>query len=111
MRAAASCDAPILRPTRRFTRWPPFGRPEGSFGFDSERSRFQNGVAFAAGSCSVAAGSGAFDFRPSESSFFQKGAPFTLGSRAGFGVFAPRESVSSFFQNGVFFAAGWSNGG
>src|SRR5258705_12559251 len=102
MRAAASWDAPILRPTSRFTLWPLFARPAGSFGLDIERLRFQNGAAFAAGSCSVAtsaaAGFGTLDLRPSESSFFQKGAPFTLGSRAGFGVFAPRESDSSFFQ-------------
>src|SRR2546430_2752096 len=110
MRAAATCDAPIFRPTRRLTLWPPFARPAGSFGLDIERLRFQNGAAFATGSCSVAAsvaaGCGTLDLRPSESSFFQKGAPFTLGSRAGFGVLVPRGSVSSFFQNGVFFAAG-----
>jgi hypothetical protein len=54
--------------------------------------------------------------RPSESSFFQKGAPFDPGSLAAFGAFAafgalePRESESSFFQNGVF-ATGSASGG
>src|SRR5256714_1773181 len=110
MRAAASWDAPILRPTTRLALWPLFARLNVGFGVESRR--FQNGAALAAGSCSIGASAATAGprLRPSESSFFQKGVPFTLGSRSGFGAFAPRESDSSFFQNGVF-VTGCSSGG
>src|SRR5439155_17205553 len=114
MRAAASCDDPILRPTRRFTRWPLLTPPRdgsvGSESFGSESWRLSIGVFPAAGSCSVAASSdAAFGFRPSESSFFQNGAPFSFGAAAtssAFGALGLRESESSFFQNGAPFSFG-----
>src|SRR5436305_11390953 len=110
MRAAASWYAPILRPMTRLALW----RLTVGFGFESERSRFQKGRALTAGIRSMvdsaASQPAARPLRPSESSFFQKGVPFTFGARSGFGAFAPRERDSSFFQNGVF-ARGSSNGG
>src|SRR5438445_11227886 len=129
-RAAAICDAPILRPTSFFAAWPPLRPPPeepfGSEGFENETCFFQNGceagfamtaVGASLGASAAAGGaSGARDLRPNESSFFQNGPESDFGARSSFGVFVffafgVRESESSFFQKGSFGPSASGSGG
>src|SRR5690349_17666158 len=131
MRAAASCDPPTLRPTRRLTWWPPPCESDGSDGSDScgsesDRfargslyslaafgrrpiSRFQNGTFGSDGSgssgSSVATATGSC-LREKDSSFFQNGVDAAFGSFGAFGALGVFGAFAlppiSRFQDGTF---------